>query len=65
MPDMTISFTAQQAQRIQDALATENNPTPGIPELKVWVIKEIKNMVVIHERSVAVEAISDESFDPT
>jgi len=62
---MTISFTAQQAQRIQDALATEGIPTPGIPELKIWVIREIKNMVINHERSVAAEAIASSTFDPT
>lgn len=65
MPDMTISFTAQQAQRMQEAFATSENPTPSMGDLKTWVIRQIRAQVLRKERAAAEAQISDSPFDPT
>lgn len=65
MPDVTISLTAAQAQRVQAALATPENPTPGIPVLKQWLVKHLRAHVLQYERRVAEAAVQTAPFDPT
>ena len=65
MPTLTINLTNEQAQRIQAAFATPQNPTPGMPELKEFCISRIRAYVHEVERRKATEAITVEPIDPT
>lgn len=66
MPDVTISLTAAQATRAQAALATAENPTPGIPEAKAWLIRQLRARVRQHEDRAAQQALPQpEPFEPT
>lgn len=65
MPDITISLTAQQANRMRDAFATEDNPTPNLADIKQELNRYLKAKVRQHERRVAEAAIQDTPFDPT
>lgn len=65
MPDITITLTVQQANRIRDAFATEENPTPNLADIKQEAVRFLKARVRQHERRVAEQAIQDTPFDPT
>lgn len=65
MPDITISLTAQQAQRLQAAFATAEEPAPGVPELKEWLIRQLRARVLQKERRDAESALTDMPFEPT
>jgi hypothetical protein len=65
MPDVTLTLSAQQASRVQAAFATQENPTPGVPEVKQWLVRQLRGKVIQYERGVAQAAIADEPFDPT
>jgi hypothetical protein len=70
MPSLTITFTAQQAARIQTAFASRFGiPTPGMDDLKAWVVKQVKGVVLDEERDAAIRAVqqshTDAPFDPT
>lgn len=66
MPDVTLSLTAAQALRVQAALATDENPTPGIPEAKQWLIRQLRARVRQHEDRVAQQSLPQpDPFEPT
>lgn len=65
MPDITITLTVQQANRIRDAFATEENPAPNLADIKQEAVRFLKARVRQHERRVAEQAIQDTPFDPT
>ena len=66
MPDVTISLTAGQATRVQAALTTDESPTPGIPELKQWLIRQLRARVRQHEDRVAQQTLPQpDPFEPT
>lgn len=65
MPDITISLTAQQANRMRDAFATEENPTPNLSDIKQEAVRFLRARVRQYERRVAEAAIQDTPFDPT
>lgn len=65
MPDITITLTVQQANRMRDAFATEENPTPNLADIKQEAVRFLKARVRQHERRVAEQAIQDTPFDPT
>ena len=70
MPSLTITFTAQQATRIQGAFASRlNKPAPDMNDLKQWVIKQVKDVVLDEERDTAIRAVQQSHvptpFDPT
>lgn len=70
MPALTISFTADQALRIQSAFATRlNKPAPDMADLKRWVIARVKDVVLDEERNAAIRAVqqshTDAPFDPS
>ena len=65
MPDITITLTAQQASRMRDAFASEENPTPNLADIKQELNRFLKAKVRQHERRIAEQAIQDTPFDPT
>lgn len=70
MPTLTITFTAAQASRIQTAFAQRLGiPSPDMNDLKTWVIKRVKDVVLDEERDAAVRAVqqshADAPFEPT
>ena len=65
MPDITISLTAQQANRMRDAFATEDNPTPNLSDIKREAVRFLRARVRQYERRIAEAAIQDTPFDPT
>ena len=65
MPDITISLTAQQANRMRDAFASEDNPTPNLADVKQELHRYLKAKVRQYERRIAEQAIQDAPFDPT
>lgn len=70
MPTLTITFTAQQAARIQTAFASRLGiPSPDMNDLKTWVVKRIKDVVLDEERDAAIRAVqqshTDAPFEPT
>ena len=55
MPDITISLTAAQAQRVQAAFASRTgNPSFGVPEYKAWLINQTKTVVLEEERDAII-----------
>ena len=65
MPDITITLTAQQAQRVQNAFATNEDPAPGIPVVKEFLIRQLRDRVLRKERATAEAALAPTPFDPT
>ena len=65
MPSVTINFDATQATRLQAAFATPENPTPGMPELKQWLVRQMKAKVLQRERGIAEAAVVVNPFEPT
>lgn len=65
MPDITISLTAQQANRMRDAFATQENPTPNLADIKQEAVRFLRARVRQYERRIAEQAIQDTPFDPT
>lgn len=65
MPSFTITLTAAQAQRIQDAIATPQNPTPAVADVKAFFIDRLRSHVHAVERRNAMNAIVDTPLDPT
>ena len=65
MPDLIITLTAQQATRLQSALATPENPTPTIADAKAICVRTLRARVLQHERRVQEAVIADTPFDPT
>ena len=65
MPDITISLTAQQANRMRDAFATQENPTPNLADVKQEAVRFLRARVRQYERRIAEKAIQDTPFDPT
>lgn len=65
MPDITITLTAQQANRMKDAFATPENPSPSIADVKREVMQIMRARVRQYERRLAEAAITDNPFDPT
>lgn len=70
MPTLTITFTAAQATRIQSAFAKRlNKPAPDMADLKQWVIKQVKDVVLDEERDAAIRAVqqshTDNPFEPS
>lgn len=69
MPSLTINFTAPQAARIQQAFARRaEKPDYDMDDLKQWVIKRVKDVVLDEERDAAIRAVQnshqDAPFDP-
>ena len=64
MPDITISLTAQQANRMRDAFATQENPTPNLADVKQEAVRFLRARVRQYERRIAEAAIVDTPFDP-
>ena len=64
MPDITITLTAQQANRMRDAFATEENPTPNLADIKQEAVRFLRTRVRQYERRIAEAAIVDTPFDP-
>ena len=64
MPDLTITLTAQQANRMRDAFATEENPTPNLADIKQEAVRFLRTRVRQYERRIAEAAIVDTPFDP-
>ena len=64
MPDLTITLTAQQANRMRDAFATEENPTPNLADIKREAVRFLRARVRQYERRIAEAAIVDTPFDP-
>lgn len=64
MPDMTISLTVQQANRMKEAYATPENQTPTIGDIKQEVMQILRAKVRHHERRLAEAAITDTPFYP-
>ena len=57
MPDITISLTAAQAQRVQAAFARRfGNPAFGVPEYKQWLIAQTRDVVLAEEKRAAIDA---------
>lgn len=65
MPDMTITLTAAQADRMRDAFASEENPAPNLADIKREAVRFLKARVRQYERRIAEAAIQDAPFDPT
>jgi hypothetical protein len=65
MPDLTITLTVQQANRLRDAFSNDENPTPTLADLKQEVTRYLRGRVRQHERRIAESAIPDTPFDPT
>ncbi len=66
MPDVTITLTTQQAQRLAATFVTPDNPTPTVADYKQWVIRQSRARVHQHERRVAEAAVQQpDPFDPT
>ena len=65
MPDITITLTLAQANRMKDAFASEENPTPTLADIKQEAVHYLKARVRQYERRVAESAIQDTPFDPT
>ena len=65
MPDVTLTLSAQQAQRVQAAFATADNPTPDVAEVKTWLVRQLRARVLQHERREQESAITDTPFEPT
>lgn len=65
MPDITITLTVQQANRMRDAFATEDNPTPSLADIKREAVQFLRAKVRQFERRQAESAIVDTPFDPT
>ena len=64
MPDITITLTAQQANRMRDAFATEENPTPNLADIKQEAVRFLRTRVRQYERRIAEAAIVDTPFNP-
>lgn len=64
MPDMTITFTVEQASRLKDAFATQENPTPTLGDVRREVNRFLRGQVRRRERAIAEAAIVDAPFDP-
>ena len=64
MPDLTITLTVQQANRMRDAFATEENPTPNLADIKREAVRFLRARVRQYERRIAEAAIVDTPFDP-
>ena len=64
MPDLIITLTAQQANRMRDAFATEENPTPNLADIKQEAVRFLRARVSQYERRIAEAAIVDTPFDP-
>ena len=64
MPDLTITLTVQQANRMRDAFATEDNPTPNLADIKQEAVRFLRTRVRQYERRIAEAAIVDTPFDP-
>lgn len=71
MPSMTITTTAGQAQRMQDAVQQETNSAqaPSAAQVKDFWINQMRVFVHDSERKAAKKAaetsITDTAFDPT
>ena len=71
MPSMTITTTAGQAQRMQDAVQRETNAAqaPSAAQVKDFWINQMLVFVQDSERRAAKKAadaaITDTAFDPT
>ena len=64
MPDLIITLTAQQANRMRDAFATEDNPTPNLADIKQEAVRFLRARVRQYERRIAEAAIVDTPFNP-
>lgn len=64
MPDILIALTVQQAARMKDAFATEDNPTPSLADVKQELNRYLKARVRQFERRRAEAALVDTPFDP-
>ena len=70
MPTLTITFTNDQADRIQAAFVERLNiPDPNMGDLKQWVVNQIRAVVLDEERAAAIRAVQqshiDAPFDPS
>jgi len=69
MGTLTITTTTEQDQRIlaafKDRFMLEVNPTQT--QIKAWLIEQLKNVVLEHERNEAVRLaqLSEQEFTPT
>jgi len=67
MPSITITITAQQAQRLQDAWAVLNPDAEPLTldTAKQLLIRELRAIVLLGERKAAEALLTDNPFDPT
>lgn len=73
MPTLTITTTAQQAQRVADSFgkyyslrdANDNQRAATEAEVKQYLVGYMKEIVRSAERKAAADAIADAPFDPT
>ena len=73
MPSLTITTTAQQAQRLatafgeyftlKDAQGVVRPATEA--EIKAWIILQLRALVIRQERKAQEDLIVDSPFDPT
>ncbi len=66
MPSITINLTAQQAQRLQDAITESGNmQTPAtIEDAQAFIKSFLKASVEASERRVAEKQLQTNLFDP-
>lgn len=66
MPSITITTDNGQATRLVTAFrAMTGDPTAGEAEIKLWLIKNLRRIVIDHERQQAISAVTTQPFDPT
>jgi hypothetical protein len=64
MPDITLTLTAGQVTRVQDALVTQRHiPAPTIEDARQFLISRLKSLVFNHEQQEAEEALVIPPFD--
>jgi hypothetical protein len=67
MPSITITTDNGQAQRLVAAFRDmTGNPEAGEAEIKQWLVKNLRRIVIDYERQQAINAINAPSpFNPT
>jgi hypothetical protein len=73
MASVTLTFSAAQATRIQDAFTRRLNPVDGsgdpraanLADFKEWLVEATRKVVIQEERQAANEALTDTDVDIT
>lgn len=64
MPDITVSLTVPQINRLKEAFATVENPDPGIDDIKALIVRFLRGKVHAKEHSRSMAQIINTPFDP-